>query len=178
MNNLMEKPVLILNGDYKPLCKYPLSLQIMKRVIKALLKDRISVVKEYEETIKIKDKEIHLPKIVVLKKYINVSHTPKFSRKNVYLRDNYTCQYCGKHFEYNDLTYDHLQPRSKGGKTQWDNIVTCCKECNSKKGNKSLEESHLTLLHYPVIPSISMLENNSQKLKKSNMEWEEELMIY
>ena len=83
--NIMNRPVLILNGDYQPLSKYPLSLNSMKKVIKSLLKGRLSVVKEYDDTIIIQNKEMKLPKIVVLKKYINVTHTPKFSRRNVYL---------------------------------------------------------------------------------------------
>ena len=112
----------------------------MKKVIKSLLKGRLSVVKEYDDTIIIQNKEMKLPKIVVLKKYINVTHTPKFSRRNVYLRDNYICQYCGNKFKADDLTFDHVMPRCKGGKTTWDNIVTACRECNGKKGGKTLED--------------------------------------
>lgn len=170
--NLMYKPVLILNGDYQPLSRYPLSLNSMKKVLKSLLKGRISVVKEYDESIHIKNQEIKLPKIVVLKKYINISHTPKFSRHNVYLRDDYTCQYCGRHFSPTDLTFDHVVPRCKGGKTTWENIVTACKECNNHKGGKTLEESHMHLINKPFIPSAKYLENISEKYC-SNNEWSE-----
>ena len=144
--NIMAKPVLILNGDYQPLSKYPLSLNTVKKVMKSLLKGRISVIKEYDDTIAIHNRRIRLPKIVVLKKYINVNHIPKFSRKNVYLRDNYTCQYCGKHFNADELTFDHVHPKCLGGRTTWDNIVTACRECNSKKGGKTLEESHMKII--------------------------------
>lgn len=180
--NLLGKPVLILNGDYQPLSRYPLSLNTVKKVIKSLLKGRISVIKEYDDTIYIKNKEFKLPKIVVLKKYINVSHTPKFSRKNVYLRDNYTCQYCGQKFSPDELTFDHVLPRCKGGKTTWDNIVTACKCCNGKKGGKTLEEAHMNLIHKPFIPSMALLEKNSQLCGKyryddwfEELQWQDEL---
>lgn len=174
--NIMGMPVLILNGDYQPLTKYPLSLNTVRKVIKSLLKGRVSIVKEYDETISLGNEVIHLPKIVVLKKYINVSHTPKFSRKNVYLRDNYTCQYCGKRFCADDLTFDHIVPRCHGGKTTWDNIVTACKTCNGKKGGKTLEESHMKLLNQPFIPTMSLLEKNSEKMGiKFYDQWYDEL---
>lgn len=174
--NVLGKPVLILNGDYQPLSRYPLSLNTVKKVIKSLLKGRIAVVKEYDDSIFIKNQEVKLPKIVVLKKYINVSHTPKFSRKNVYLRDNYTCQYCGKRFKADELTFDHVVPRNAGGKTTWDNIVTACKYCNGKKGGKSLQDSGMKLLHQPHIPTMSQLERNSQNnVNKFYQDWYEEL---
>lgn len=161
--NLMGKPVLILNGDYQPLSKYPLSLNSMKKVLKSLLKGRISVVKEYDDCIYIQGNEMKLPKVVVLKKYINVSHKPKFSRKNVYLRDDYTCQYCGKKFKAEDLTFDHVVPRKNGGQTTWENIVTCCRECNTHKGCKSSDEAHMYPLREPHIPTMRELEANSVK---------------
>lgn len=180
--NIMGKPVLILNGDYQPLSKYPLSLNSMKKVLKSLLKGRISVVKEYDDTITVQNKEMKLPKVVVLKKYVNVSHKPKFSRKNVYLRDDYTCQYCGKKFKTEDLTFDHVIPRCKGGTTTWENIVTACRECNGRKGGKTLEESHMNLIHKPFIPTMGHLEKISSHYKPTKYEdwlnesyWEDEL---
>lgn len=174
MSDLMSKQVLVLNGDYQPLSKFPLSVIGMKKVIKSLLKNRVNVVKEYDETIKLNNEIIHLPKIVVLNRYIQINHTPRFSRQNVYLRDNYTCQYCGRKFKYDDLTYDHIIPQCKGGKTTWDNITTCCKECNHKKGSKSMEEAHMKLLSKPFIPSISHLEKNNSSNKQDfwNYDWD------
>jgi len=167
--NLMGRPVLILNGDYQPLSKYPLSLNSMKKVLKSLLKGRLSVVKEYDDSIIIKGNELKLPKVVVLNRYINnVSHKPKFSRKNVYLRDNYTCQYCGRQFAADDLTFDHVVPRKNGGQTTWENIVTCCRECNCRKGCKTSSEAHMVPLREPHIPSMRELEANSA-LRKSNV---------
>jgi 5-methylcytosine-specific restriction endonuclease McrA len=180
--SLMGKPVLILNGDYQPLSKYPLSLNSMKKVLKSLLKGRISVVKEYDDSIFIRGNELKLPKVVVLKRYINVSHKPKFSRKNVYLRDDYTCQYCGKKFSPEHLTFDHVVPRKDGGQTTWDNIVTCCRECNTRKGCKSSEEAHMYPLREPRIPTMRELEAHSSHNKDNQFSdwlseayWNEEL---
>lgn len=180
--SLMGKPVLILNGDYQPLSKYPLSLNSMKKVLKSLLKGRISVVKEYDDCIFVKGNELKLPKVVVLKKYVNVSHKPKFSRKNVYLRDNYTCQYCGRQFKAEDLTFDHVIPRKDGGQTTWENIVTCCKECNCRKGCKSSDEAHMYPLREPHIPSMRELEAHSNHNQNNEFNdwlseayWNEEL---
>ena len=125
--DLAYLPVLILNSDGTPLSRFPLSLNIMKKVLKALLKGHINVVQEYDASIKVKNKDLKLPKIVMLNRYVKVNHNPKFSRKNIYLRDNYTCQYCGQKFSAEELTFDHVNPRCKGGETVWDNIVTCCK---------------------------------------------------
>ena len=162
MNKKIEyMPVLVLNGDGNPLSKFPLSLNIMKKVLKSLLKGHINVIKEYDDSIIIKNKEIKLPKIVMLNKYIQVNHTPKFSRKNIYLRDNYTCQYCGRKFTPECLTFDHVIPRKDGGKTIWENIVTCCKECNCKKGCKKAEDVGLHLIAEPKIPTARDLEKNT-----------------
>ena len=178
----MGKPVLILNGDYQPLSRYPLSLNSMKKVLKSLLKGRFDVVKEYDDTIKVYNKVIKLPKIVALKRYISVSHTPKFSRKNVYLRDNYTCQYCGQQFKPDELTFDHVIPKCKGGQTNWENIVTACKTCNGRKGGKTLDEAHMTLINKPFIPSTRHLENMSMKRSTpsysdwfNDISWEKEM---
>ena len=158
--DLAYLPVLILNSDGTPLSRFPLSLNIMKKVLKALLKGHINVVQEYDASIKIKDKDLKLPKIVMLNRYVKIDHKPKFSRKNIYLRDNYTCQYCGQKFDADQLTFDHVNPRCQGGETVWDNIVTCCRACNNKKGGKSLEQSGMKLLSKPRIPTIRELEKN------------------
>ena len=178
-NNILNKPVLVLNGDYTPLSQYPLSLNTAKKIIKTMLKGNLIVLKEYDESINIKNEEIKLPKIVVLKKYIHIPKKPKFSRKNIYLRDNYTCQYCGKKFPYSELTFDHVIPKCKGGQTTWDNIVTACKNCNSKKGGKTLEESKMNLIKSPKIPTISLLEHNSNLCGLNNYQyWYDELNLY
>jgi 5-methylcytosine-specific restriction endonuclease McrA len=74
---------------------------------------------------------------------------------NVFYRDNYSCQYCNTRLALPELTFDHVVPVSQGGPTNWDNVVTCCKKCNSKKGAKSLKEANMKLLKKPKRPSWS-----------------------
>ncbi len=76
----------------------------------------------------------------------------KFSRVNVYARDKFSCCYCGAKGQMKDFTFDHVVPRSQGGKTVWENIVTCCKRCNSKKDSRTPQQAGMTLLRKPVQP--------------------------
>jgi 5-methylcytosine-specific restriction endonuclease McrA len=78
--------------------------------------------------------------------------TVKYSRRNIYQRDGHTCQYCGDKFRKEFLTLDHIIPKSKGGRSSWTNIVTCCKQCNADKGDQLLEDIGWKLLKQPVKP--------------------------
>ena len=87
---------------------------------------------------------MQLPSVIALKDYIVPQSKPSFTRFNVFLRDKFSCQYCGSGEE---LTFDHLLPRSKGGETHWDNVVTACSTCNVKKGGKLLKSSGMKLIN-------------------------------
>jgi 5-methylcytosine-specific restriction endonuclease McrA len=76
----------------------------------------------------------------------------KFSRANIYARDDYTCQYCGKKFPSEDLTFDHVVPVATGGQKRWDNIVAACFRCNHKKGGRTPEEAGMKLVRQPTEP--------------------------
>lgn len=93
------------------------------------------------------------PAVIVLKDYIRKDFTSySCNRKNVIWRDKYICQYCGNKFQYHDLTMDHVIPKSRGGDKSWTNIVACCKNCNTKKGNKTPKEARMPLIKTPTIP--------------------------
>nr|HEX4318590.1 HNH endonuclease [Kofleriaceae bacterium] len=77
----------------------------------------------------------------------------KFSRVNIYARDRYRCQYCGQTCTTNELTYDHVVPRSRGGRTTWENIVAACYVCNRRKANRTPAEAGMKLLAQPVRPT-------------------------
>lgn len=95
-----------------------------------------------------------IPSIIRLKKYVrNYSRsTVRFCRENVYLRDNFTCQYCYQEFTSRDLTLDHVVPVSKGGRKSWQNVVAACRRCNQKKGSRSLDQAKMPLLKRPEMP--------------------------
>lgn len=95
-----------------------------------------------------------MPAVIKLSRYVNIPYRGVvLSRENVFKRDGFKCQYCGNNKE---LTIDHLIPKAKGGKTSWNNLVTACKNCNSKKGDYSPEEAGLQLGFKPYRPSYIM----------------------
>ena len=155
MNNFVEKnvslekcPALVLNADYRPLSYYPLSLWSWQDTVKSVFLDRVIIVSSYDRIIRSPSFNMQLPSVIALKNYIVPQTKPSFTRFNVFLRDKFSCQYCGSGEE---LTFDHLLPRSKGGETNWDNVVTACSVCNVKKGGKLLKTSGMKLSQYPLI---------------------------
>ena len=130
-------PALVLNADYRPLSYYPLSLWGWQDAIKAVFLERVNIVSEYDFEVRSPSFAMKLPSVVSLKTYIKPSRHPAFTRFNVFLRDRFQCQYCGA---ADDLTFDHLLPRSRGGHTTWSNVVTACAPCNLRKGNKGCRE--------------------------------------
>lgn len=106
-----------------------------------------------EEVIRTVRAIYRVPKIIVLSLYDRLPRKEvKFTRHNVFLRDKFTCQYCGVNFAERDLNLDHVVPRDKGGKTTWENIVTSCIRCNTRKANKLAHEVNMRLLRIPAIP--------------------------
>jgi 5-methylcytosine-specific restriction endonuclease McrA len=105
---------------------------------------------DYIHTIRLR---ILIPKVMLLRTYdrLPVSEI-KFNRENVFIRDNYTCQYTGKRCKASELTLDHVIPRERGGRTSWENIVTCRREINSLKANRLPYEAGLKLIRKPVRP--------------------------
>ena len=96
---------------------------------------------------------LRIPKVIVLQSYDRIpKRTVRFSRKNIYARDKHTCQYCGIKSPPNELNIDHIMPRSRGGKSTWDNVVCSCHECNRKKGGHSPEEAGMKLIGKPKKP--------------------------
>ena len=140
--------VLLLNITYEPL-----KIINWKRAITLLLLEKVEVLEEYNLEIHSVRFTFKLPSVVRLLKLVKRPKTPvKFSRQNIYARDKYRCQYCGKKYPSEDLTYDHVIPRYRGGKTRWDNIVTCCMSCNRKKGGRTPGEARMRLVRKPAQP--------------------------
>jgi 5-methylcytosine-specific restriction endonuclease McrA len=107
----------------------------------------------YEATVSSPSTTLRVPAVVMLTKALSQSKNDvKFSRANVYTRDGYRCQYCGRKPPLKELNYDHVHPRSRGGATTWENIVTSCISCNLQKGNKTLKQTGMKLRKQPVRP--------------------------
>lgn len=146
-------PALVLNADYQPLSYFPLSTWSWQNALKAVFLNRVNVVSEYKQTVNSPSVSIKLPSVISLKDYIPLPSRAAFTRFNVFLRDKFCCQYCQKIFKAEALTFDHVIPRSKGGKTEWANVVTACRSCNTAKGNKSISKLGLTLKKEPKTPT-------------------------
>ena len=119
---------------------------------------KATAVEEYEEEISSPSITFKIPSVIVLKtvvKFISTGIRP--SRNNILWRDKNQCQYCGVIESPRDMTIDHVIPRSRGGENTWSNLVTCCKRCNQKKGNRTPEEANMSLLNKPVKPRNSVL---------------------
>ena len=177
----LEKcPALVLNADYRPLSYYPLSIWCWQDSIKSVFLDRVSIVSYYDRVIRSPSFSMKLTSVIALKSFLKPQSNPNFTRFNVFLRDKFTCQYCGSNKE---LTFDHLLPRSKGGKTNWDNVVTACSSCNVQKGGRLFENSGMVLAQRPYRPSTEDLHKNGKNfppdyLHKSWMDylyWDVEL---
>jgi len=127
---------LVLNSDGLPLSVVPMSTLSWRDSIKAMYLDHVDVLHTYEDwVVRSPSTEVAVPAVVMMRNWVRMGRTVKFSRQNVYTRDRYTCQYCNKHFHADDLSMDHVVPRLHGGKTVWDNIVTACKPCNHAKSH-------------------------------------------
>ena len=155
-------PALVLNADFRPLSYYPLSLWSWQNSIKAVFLDRVNVISEYERKIHSPNWEMCLPSVISLKEYIPMMRRPAFTRFNVFLRDHFACQYCGDYYSSEDLTFDHVIPRSRGGKTTWDNVVAACAPCNLRKGHRLPKEAQVYPLQKPEQPTNFQLQENGR----------------
>ena len=152
-------PALVLNADYRPLSYYPLSLWSWQDTIKAVFLDRVNILSHYDLAVHSPSMEMQLPSVVSLKTNVKPARWPAFTRFNVFLRDRFTCQYCG---DGDDLTFDHLVPRSKGGQTTWENVVAACSPCNLRKGGKMPREAKMWPAQQPFRPSVHELHTNGR----------------
>ena len=146
----MGKKVLILNQDYSALTV----CSVQKAFILVYLKKAELITEARHLLLRSVNSSYPMPSIIRLYKYVHLPYKGvMLSRQNIFKRDAHQCQYCGTH---EDLTLDHVMPKSRGGKSSWDNLVTACKSCNSKKGDYTPDEAHLVLKQKPFKPSFIM----------------------
>ncbi len=162
MSAIDDCHALVLNADFRPLSYFPLSLWSWQDAVKATFLDRVNIVSEYERVVRSPGFSMHLPSVIALKTYIPLSRRPAFTRFNVFLRDRFVCQYCISALPAAELTFDHVVPRSRGGRTTWENVVTACTECNLRKSNKLSKESGQHPRRKPVEPSNHLLQEHGR----------------
>jgi 5-methylcytosine-specific restriction endonuclease McrA len=150
---------LVLNADYRPLSYFPLSTWGWQETIKAIFLDRVMVLSHYDRVVRSPSAEHRLPSVVALRQYVPLTRRPPFTRFNVFLRDRFSCQYCGGR---DDLTFDHLIPRSRGGQTRWDNVVAACAPCNLRKGGDLPAKAKMWPHQMPYRPTVHELHRNGR----------------
>lgn len=148
--NLADCPALVLNADYTPLSYYPLSLWPWQTAIKAVFLERVDIVASYSREVHSPNWTMPIPSVIALRQYVKPSEFPAFTRFNLFLRDRFTCQYCGSP---HNLTFDHVVPRRLGGRTSWENVATACAPCNLRKGGRTPRQAGMPLLIEPIRPT-------------------------
>ena len=146
----MEKKVLLLNKTYEPLKILP-----WQKAIMLYFGEKADIIESYDDfDLGTQKFTMQCPAVMVLRKYVNVNNKKvSFSRSNLFSRDNYTCAYCGKQPGSNNLTFDHILPKSRGGRTEWTNIVSSCYTCNFRKANRTPQEAKMPLLINAYMPN-------------------------
>ena len=147
---LTSCPALVLNADFTPLSYYPLRLWPWQTAIKAVFLERVDILATYERQVHSPSLDMKIPSVIALRQYVRPSEFPAFTRFNVFLRDRFSCQYCGSPKQ---LTFDHVVPRRLGGKTTWENVATACAPCNMRKGGRTPEQAHMPLIVRPIRPT-------------------------
>ncbi len=163
---LNQHPALVLNADYRPLSYLPLSLWSWQEAIKAAYLERVSILSEYDAVVRSPSTEIRIPSVVVLKDFVRPAKTTAFTRFNLFLRDEFTCQYCGAK---GDMTFDHVVPRVRGGRTVWENVVAACGPCNLKKGSRPLRQTGMHLRRTPRCPTAAELRNAGRRFPPNHL---------
>lgn len=142
---------LLLNQNYSPI-----SFLSWKRVVKLVVRDKVEVLSNWGHKIKFGKGEFDHPSIVKLRYYVpRHIKSRRYNRAGVFKRDKNTCQYCSKTEKISNLTIDHVIPRSQGGKTTWENCVSCCFTCNNDKANCTPKQAGMKLIKKPAIPRLT-----------------------
>jgi len=167
----LQKPVLVLNASYEPI-----NVCAARRAIVLVLKGVASTEERTGGKVASPRMSVPLPSVIRLLEYRRIPRqTRALSRKNILLRDRYTCQYCGHKSPANELTMDHVIPRSRGGGSSWENLVTSCIRCNNRKGSQTPEEADMALNRPPRPFNIHTSRHIMRLLGNSDDRWKKYL---
>jgi 5-methylcytosine-specific restriction endonuclease McrA len=163
----LHKPVLVLNSSYEPI-----NVCAARRALVLVLKGVAAAEEHASSHVHSARQAIRVPSVIRLLEYRRIPHqTRALSRKNILMRDRYTCQYCLRTFNSGELTLDHVIPRSRAGETTWENLVACCHPCNNRKGNRTPEEAGMRLARAPRPFSLHTSRHLMRLLGKSDDQW-------
>jgi 5-methylcytosine-specific restriction endonuclease McrA len=165
--NRLQKPVLVLNASYEPI-----NICAARRALVLVLKGVASAEELSTLHIHSARNAMKLPSVIRLLEYRRIPHqTRALSRKNILMRDRYTCQYCHRTLPSSELTLDHVVPRARAGESNWENLVACCNPCNNRKGSRTPEEAGMKLARQPRPFSLHTSRHLMRLLGKSDEQW-------
>lgn len=163
----LHNPVLVLNASYEPI-----NVCAARRALVLVLKGVASAEEHANNHVHSSRQSITLPSVIRLLEYRRIPHQSRaLSRKNILLRDRYTCQYCGKTLPSSELTLDHVMPRSRCGESSWENLVACCNPCNNRKGSRTPEEAGMKLNRMPRPFTLHTNRHLMRMLAKGEVQW-------
>ena len=163
----LQRPVLVLNASYEPI-----NICAVRRALVLILKGVAAAEEHDAGQIHSHRRAIQTPSVIRLLEYRRIPHqTRALSRKNILMRDRYTCQYCQRVLPSSELTLDHVVPRSRSGETVWENLVACCHGCNNRKGNRTPEEAGLRLVRAPSPFSLHTSRHLMRLMGRSDEQW-------
>lgn len=168
MSRLDGYRTLLLDSTFRPMKAIG-----WKRAMILDIQDRVDILEYYDQVVRTPTTEYPLPAVVRLRQYLRLMRRgAPFTRRNVLLRDQFTCQYCARTLPPRDLTLDHVVPRSRGGRMVWENVVAACRRCNHQKGNRTPEEARMLLPQRPERPLFLPVSRQPLLIGETPPEWD------
>jgi 5-methylcytosine-specific restriction endonuclease McrA len=169
----LHKPVLVLNASYEPI-----NICAARRALVLILKGVASAEEVAPLQVHSARQVLRVPSVIRLLEYRRIPHqTRALSRKNILMRDRYTCQYCQRTLPSGEMTLDHVIPRSRHGETAWENLVACCHPCNNRKGNRTPDEAGMKLMRLPRPFSLHTSRHLMRLLGRGEDQWRKYLFF-
>jgi 5-methylcytosine-specific restriction endonuclease McrA len=169
----LHKPVLVLNASYEPI-----NICAARRALVLILKGVASAEELAPSQVHSARQVMRVPSVIRLLEYRRIPHqTRALSRKNILMRDRYTCQYCQRMLPSGEMTLDHVIPRSRHGETAWENLVACCHPCNNRKGNRTPDEAGMKLMRLPRPFSLHTSRHLMRLLGRGEDQWRKYLFF-
>ena len=169
----LQTPVLVLNASYEPI-----HVCAARRALILLFKGVAAAEEHSRDLVHSATRAIPVPSVIRLLEYRRIPHQSRaLSRKNILIRDRYTCQYCERVLPSGELTLDHVTPRSRGGESNWENLVACCHRCNNRKGSRLPEEVGMRLVRLPRPFSLHTSRHLMRLLGRSDEKWRKYLFF-
>lgn len=163
----LHRPVLVLNSSYEPI-----NVCAARRALVLVLKGVAAAEEHASAHVHSARQAMRVPSVIRLLEYRRIPMQARsLSRRNILMRDRYTCQYCQRTFSSNELTLDHVVPRSRAGETTWENLVACCHPCNRQKGNQLPAEAGMKLLREPRAFNLHTSRHIMRLMGRSDDKW-------